>query len=341
MWHCGGRTGLATEEFRREAAEVHQQVTQQSAGSLSFEDLCAVCRLLAASGYAPEPALLTAAAARLRELLAGGKAPDSAARGAGAALALAACEAGQQDLGAELVGELCAAGAGGSHGDAALPATGAAALALAATVTGRIDAPLMEALLVRCSARELELSPSALGELRLAVALADPGLLEQLDARASGFFRTLCLPAPLDDPRAALLPADTTGLNAFEEALTPFEAEVSTALVECEIRHSRAAVASGMLLPLSAQIAGGAGALGGEAAKGQLALFAEDVASRAVFSNAPTRRTAFQSWKYRAVARAGWRVFPVEEKAWRGLVGSEQKAAHLRQLLQDGPLHAH
>merc|ERR1712085_117620 len=107
------------------------------------------------------------------------------------------------------------------------------------------DSTLLEAMLVRCSTKELQVSPAALGDLRLASLLAGTEVVRQMDARATGFLRTVCQPAPIDDPRASLLPSESGGLSAFDEACTPFEAEVSEALTAAEILHSRAAVAGG------------------------------------------------------------------------------------------------
>merc|ERR1712194_195246 len=232
----------------------------------------------------------------------------------------------------------CAAGAGGSSGDLAIEGSAAVALALAAATAGRADSTLLEAMLVRCSTKELEVSPAALGDLRLASLLAGTEVVRQMDARATGFLRTVCQPAPIDDPRASLLPSESGGLSAFDEACTPFEAEVSEALTAAEILHSSAAVAGGLLVPLSAAVSGGAAALGGAAAGGRLAFFAEDLTSRAVYSNATSKRTAFQAWKYKVVSSAGWSVFPVQEAPWRSLVGVDEQTAHLRKLMQVGPI---
>jgi len=338
-WQCGARVGLTGEDLAREATHVQKEIARFGpdalAGQLGVQELCSLCRLLTASGHLPDGKLLTGAVSQLRKLLGSGSGP-AGIWDAGAALALSICEAGEEHgLGAKIVSELCAVGAAAVVGDNALSGAGAAALALAAAAAGCADGPLFEALLGRCSRREVDLCPSTLGELRLAALLAGPNVIEQIDARAMSFLRTLCLEAPLDDPRIAILPIEA---GAFDEALTPFEAELSEALTACEIPHSRAGLVSDLFLPLSALNAGGAGALGGMAARGQLAIFAEDVAARAVYSNMQTRRCAFQRWKYSAVVAAGWRIFPVAEGPWRALVGREARAAHLRDILQSGPL---
>mmetsp|Transcript_85611 Transcript_85611/g.223105 ORF Transcript_85611/g.223105 Transcript_85611/m.223105 type:complete len:417 (-) Transcript_85611:50-1300(-) len=338
-WQCSGRAGLAVDNLQEELAALHKQVvslgSEALGNHLNLADLSVLCRLLTAAGFLPDRRLFVAGATQLRKHLSSGSC-TGATFDAGAGLALAACEAGEeQGLGSELVGELCAAGAARTHGENALGGSGAAALALAAAAAGRADGPLLEALLIRCSLREIDLCPAMLGDLRLAALLAGPAATEQLDIRALSFLRTLCLDARLDDPRLALLPAEA---GAFDEALTPFEAEVSESLGQCEIPHARAALASGLFLPLSAVQAGGASVLGGAAARGQLAIFAEDAAARAVYINDQSKRSAFQRWKYRAVAAAGWRVFPVEDGRWRALAGREERSGHLKELLLAGPL---
>mmetsp|Transcript_63470 Transcript_63470/g.138231 ORF Transcript_63470/g.138231 Transcript_63470/m.138231 type:complete len:373 (-) Transcript_63470:71-1189(-) len=299
-----------------EATALHDEVALLSPEALDkqlgFDGLCHVCRSTAAAGIVPEEKLLQAAVAKLRSLngIAGADAE------AAASLALAVCEAGQErSLGGVLVDELCAAGVASSSGPEAISGSAAAALTLAAAVSGRSEAGLFDALLGRCSAREEDLTPALLGDLRLAALLAGTAVTSELGVAATGFLRTLCSEVLLDDPRG-MPPAD----GEREQALTPFEKELSEVLLAAEVPHCHGARLTGMFLPLSSF-----------ARKG--AFFAEDLASQAAFSNAPDSRRAYQRWKLRAVAASGWRAFAVSEKEWRELVSMEERVHLMRKVL--------
>lgn len=312
--------------------ELHKQAAALGhdavAASLALEDVCALCRIVAAAGFLPEERLLEAAAARLTA--AGGAGGGGAAGNgdAAAALALAACEAGlERTLGARLIDDIAAAGSPSDH----LSGTAAVQLALAAAAAGKADSPLLQALVARCSAREMDLQPSSLRDLRLAMLLAGPGLMEALEGRSAVFLKVFCDAShPLDDPRhlPPRGPPAAGGLPPDTDILTPLEQELSDALHACEVPHTRAISLEGVFFPL-----------GFEAHEASTAVCFEEPAALAVYDNRPSQRTAFQRWRYRVAAAAGWRVLAVSWKEWQAASdegGAEACAAHVRKLLQ-GP----
>eukprot|EP00929_Paragymnodinium_shiwhaense_P060165 TRINITY_DN30078_c0_g1_i13.p1 TRINITY_DN30078_c0_g1~~TRINITY_DN30078_c0_g1_i13.p1 ORF type:complete len:249 (-),score=63.65 TRINITY_DN30078_c0_g1_i13:141-887(-) len=241
---------------------------------------------------------------------------------AGAFLALASCEAGyEESMAPELVEAVCNAGFGSA--DSGLGGGGAAALALAAAVVGRADSSIFDALLTRCSAREEDLKPSDLGDLRLAASLAGSAATEGLDVRAAGFLSTLCADAALDEPRGT--PASPTSRDGFAGHLTELELEVSAALHEAEVPHCRGLAVEGGFIPLASM------------ARRQTAVFAEDVSSRAVYDNEPAERRAYQRWLLRHITGAGYKVFAVPALEWRGLADQSERASYLQKLLTEAP----
>merc|ERR1711908_74607 len=104
-------------------------------------------------------------------------------------------------------------------------------------------------------------------------------------------------------------------------ALTPLELEVSEALHACETPHSRGAMLAGSFFPILSHAR-------------NCVVCAEHPGAYATYVNAEDQRTAWQRWKYKSVAAAGFKVFSVAEAEWRGLVGTEERAAFMRKVLQ-------
>jgi len=314
---CGAFGQISRGELhirRDEVAAAHslgQALDVKVVSSAALVELSRVLRFLSASGYACEQKVLEAAAKRCRADLSGdaaGADPDAVA-----VLALAACESGyERTLGVEFVTALTESG---HTAKSDFGGVGASSLALSAAAAGCLDAPLLSFLLDRCSSCEADLDLAMLGDLRLASALVSHEVRSALDVRAASFLRTLCADAPLDDPRSAIK------LAAEEPTLTPFEMELSQALTTAETPHSKDVPVMGMFVPIVSQTR-------------TALVFAEDLESSAVYVNDPGRRTALQSWKYRALNALGWHVHPVPDSSWRQLVGLEQRAAHVRTLLQ-------
>ncbi|CAE8736941.1 unnamed protein product [Polarella glacialis] len=191
-FEVGGRAALA--QRRSDVEDLYLQTAHlgDAVSGMAFPDLCRLLRVLTSSGYLPEERLLDAAEQQLDSHLSGaGAAADAAAH-----LALSACEASGgpgpwRALGVRAVEALCARdwrdlgrrlssevgdGTDGGDGGRHLGGAGAAALALAATVCGRAEPQLLEALIGRCSVREMDLNEAALGDLRLTAVLAGKGL---------------------------------------------------------------------------------------------------------------------------------------------------------------------
>lgn len=331
-------------ELAEDVAALHAEATEAAVAGLNLDAIADLCRILVSAGRRPEDHVLSLASSRLRAALASVETRPGAPGGGGgvsgaaaAAVALAVCEAGgERAVGAELVGLVCASGLV-PGGDALLDVSGssglsasasgarslgggaAAALLLAAAACRCADASLLNALLACCSADECGLSEESLGDIRLAVAIADAEAVAGLDARSAGFLRTLCSGALLDDPRG-LAPEEHAG--GYPDALTDFEKEVSEALRTAEVIHCQGAHVSGIFVPMAGFVK-------------KCAVFAEDAAARATFANRPAERTALQRWKYRAVAAAGWKVTAVSAADWRQLTDGQERAAHVRKLLQE------
>lgn len=302
-------------ERSAELAALNSEVNRLGVATLvrefDVQDLAALCRALSAGGYR-SPDLLQASVGAV------GSAPSDAA----ASVALAACEAGlEQSLGAELVDRLC--GAGAASATSPLGGAGAAELALAAAAAGRVDAAMLNALLERCSAQEMDLDIHLLGDLRLTALLAGPAVVNALDVRASDFLRTLCDDVPLDDPRG-----HPPAPEVFAEVLTDFESEVSEALSAAEVLHSKGVLVDGAFFPLSNQAR-------------QLIVCPEDAAAQATYVNEPSERSAWQRWKYRVAAAAGWKLYVVKVSDWKVAVGVDGRVALLRKLLAEPPLEVY
>jgi len=274
---------------------------------LSFQDLCAYCRWLGACGFLVDSQLLEAATEQLTKILQAD--PSASDLDAAASLALAACEAGQEaEIGAKVLDGLSSSGMAAEK----VSGSSAAALALAAAVSHRADSALFHALLLRCSTCEADLDPLALGDLRLASALA-PGL-------AGNFFKLLCSDVLLDDPRGHLSATEGT----FAESFTTFESEVSKTLTAAEIPHSRGLFVEGGFFPLVNN-------------QHRWLFCPEDVAGGAVYINQPDQRRGWQRWKCQAAAKAGWSIFCVSHAHWQTLIGMESRIAHIREIRNGAP----
>jgi len=240
-------------------------------------------------------------------------------------LTLSACEAGYDALGSELVTALCTSGVVGggvsskADGNYSIGGSGAAALILAAASSGRSDAALFDVLLTLCSAQEMELTLSNLGDARIASILVDKDVLESLDVRASGFLNTLCSDAILDDPRGIAPPPSSPG--GYPDFLTEFELEVSKTLTIAEMTHSQGSLVAGVFVPLVSHTK-------------KIAVFPENAACFATYVNVPAKRTNLQRWRLRVVEAAGWNIVVVSEKEWRGFTDTQDRADYLRKLIQ-------
>lgn len=319
---AGGRAALR--QHRSEVEELHRQVSKVGveavlAGS-SFSELSDLLRVLSCSGFPPQGELVESALKQLQ------KADVDADAAAQIALALheAGLGRGTEAPGSKVVTAIAAAGWAASSSRPTGPqlgGRGAAALALAVSA-GECSPQLLEALVKRVSAREMDLDVAALGDLRLAALMAGEGVLDAMDSHALSFLRTMCDEVLLDDPRG-FPPA----ASEYAESLTPVERDLSEALTACEVPHSRGTLLAGAFFPLSSLAL-------------KAAICVEESATGAAYAVGPAanQRSSWQTWKYRAAAATGWRVFAVPEADWHKLTGSEDKSAYVRRLLQAPPL---
>jgi len=331
-WHCAGRQTLSTEDLREDVSALLQSCSSIGndalVKTLTLPQLAQVLRLLLAGGQLPDAALLKAVTEKTRSQLTAGTA-SSADLDASAAIALAACEAGSHaDLGTGIVQQMISTGAARSDGAQALGGAGAAALSLAAAICEQLDTTLLESLLIRCSAKEVDLEPAMLGDIRLATTIAGSDIILDMDPRALSFYRTLCQDAVLDDPRPPAEEPDVEGAAAsdiLENQLSLFEQEVSRTLRNLEVVHSRTSTIGGFEVQLSA--------LAPPGGRSKCAIFCEEPLIRSVYLNTPSQRTAWQSWKYKVVANHGFQVFPLTVDKWKTLATTEDRSTYLREVL--------
>eukprot|EP00439_Symbiodinium_sp_Y106_P068444 s47_g11.t1 len=315
---AGGRTEL--QKQRGEAEALHEEVGQVKADALvaglELPDLCLLCRVLASSLMPPESSIFDLIGERLQKEALSGDSADAAAQ-----FALAACEAGhcRNGVGQAVVQMLCAGGRAATEGPAALGGTAASALALAAAAAGVAEVPVVEALVKRCAAREMELTVAALGDLRLMAALAGPRVIDKLDGSSLNFLHLMCNDVLLDDPRGVPPP-----MLKCADFMSSMEHDVSQVLDACELPHSRGSIVGGAFFPLSS-----------DAMKAVFSV--EDPDACATYFRR-TKLSAFQSWKYRAAAAAGWRVYAVNAADWQRLDDFEQKVPFVKELLQGPPV---
>lgn len=322
---AGGRAALW--QHRSEVEELYRQVSKVGvdavvAGS-SFSDLSDLLRVLSCSGFPPQGELVESALNQLQKAQSSSSADVDVDAAAQVALALHEAGLGQgaEAPGSKAVTAITAAGwaASGSRPGPQLGGKGAAALALAASV-GDCSPQLLEALVKRSSAREMDLDVAALGDLRLAALVAGEGVLDAMDIHALSFLRTMCDEVLLDDPRG-FPPA----ASEYVDSLTLVERDLSEALTACEVPHCRGTLLAGAFFPLTSHAL-------------KAALCVEESATGAAYAVGSAKRSAWQTWKYRAAAATGWRVFAVPESDWHELTGSDAKAAYVRRLLQAPPL---
>ncbi|CAE7269206.1 unnamed protein product [Symbiodinium natans] len=330
---AGGRAEL--QKRRDEVEALHEEVVKIKpdvlVAGLELRDLCRLCHVLAGSLMPPEAGVFKLAGEKLQTQALSGDSADAAAH-----FALAACEAGQgrEEVGEAIVEVPEGTGHRVTHGPDAcraqdvlgaeyeitrLGGAAASALALAAAAVGRAKAPLVEALVKRCAAREMELTVPALGDLRLMAALAGPGVIDNIDGSALSFLRLMCNEVLLDDPRGAPPP-----MLKCEDFLSSMEHDISQVLDACELPHSQGTIVGGAFFPLSS-----------DAMKAVFS--AEDPDAGATYFRR-TKLSAFQSWKYRAAVAAGWRVYAIRAPDWQRLEDLEQKVPFVKEMLQGPPV---
>eukprot|EP00930_Biecheleria_cincta_P105016 TRINITY_DN97517_c0_g1_i1.p1 TRINITY_DN97517_c0_g1~~TRINITY_DN97517_c0_g1_i1.p1 ORF type:complete len:372 (+),score=99.11 TRINITY_DN97517_c0_g1_i1:45-1160(+) len=325
---AGGRAALR--QHRSEVEELYRQVSKVGAEAVlagsSFSELSDLLRVLSCSGFPPQTELVEAALKQLQKAQSSSSADVDADAAAQIALALHEAGLGQgtEAPGSKAVTAIAAAGWAASSSRPAGPqlgGRGAAALALAVSA-GDCSPQLLEALVKRSSAREMDLDVAALGDLRLAALMAGEGVLDAMDSHALSFLRTMCDEVLLDDPRG-FPPA----ASDYVESLTPVERDLSEALTACEVPHCRGTLLAGAFFPLTSFAL-------------KAAICVEESATGAAYAVGPAanHRSCWQTWKYRAAAATGWRIFAVPEADWHDLTGSDAKTAYIRRLLQAPPL---
>ncbi|CAJ1335160.1 unnamed protein product [Effrenium voratum] len=301
---ASGRAGLVP--ARAELQEIHAQVSKLEPKALlegaNLSDLCMLCRVLSS-------ALMPLQAQLLEEV--GQKAVQTGTPDAAANFALAACEAGHSELGGQVVEAMRSA----VGSDSALSGGGAASLALAAAAAKVLDATLLEALVRRCSAREMELSATHLGDLRLCAVLAGRSVLDKADSQVLSFLSTMCKNVLLDDPRGE-------PPSNYWDFLTDAENDLSQVLETCELPHSRGMLLGGAFFPLSSQ-----------ALKAVISL--ETSGAAAIYLRGASGRSVWQSWKYRVAASNGWRVCDSDSLASSREVVSRQAGGPFKNQVVD------